>query len=215
MVQIYQQTDGQTRLSANFRVREFACKCGRCKQVLIDDALVAQLQAIRDHFKAAVNINSGYRCREQNEKVGGDPNSSHMQGMAADIVVKGVHPKEVAKYAESIGVQRIGLYDSFVHIGSGSKRLFWVNKNTNQVESFGAVQSFSIELPVLRRGSRGDGVKALQANLRGMDYDICVDGSFGPATETAVKAYQKKCNLPTHGIVDQVTCMTMLGVQER
>ena len=42
---------GEQSLSANFRVREFACKDGSDK-ILVDTALVALLQKIRDHFGA-------------------------------------------------------------------------------------------------------------------------------------------------------------------
>ena len=93
----------------------------------MDDALVTWLQKIRDHFGRSVNINSGYRCATHNAspKVGGSKSSHHVKGMAADIRVEGILPSEVAKYAESIGIQRIGLYDNFVYIGSGTEKKFW------------------------------------------------------------------------------------------
>lgn len=215
MVQRYERNQKAKQLSANFRVGEFACKCGRCEGVLIDDVLVGYLQGIRKHFQSPVNISSGYRCRAHNEKVGGDPGSGHVEGMAADIVVKGVLPGEVAKFAESMGVQRIGLYDGFVHIGSGSKRLFWVNKNTNSVSTFGGAGAFSVELPILHRGSRGAAVKALQAHLVGLGAELDIDGSYGPATEAAVKKYQTEHDLPCHGAADRLTRMSMLGMEER
>ena len=105
MVQQLSQSEENKQLSSNFRVREFRCKCGKCQTILVDDALVTILQRVRDHFGVSVNVNSGYRCEVHNEKVGGSQTSHHMRGMAADIRVKGVTPAEVAKYAESIGVQ--------------------------------------------------------------------------------------------------------------
>lgn len=212
MVIDYNKQSGSDKLSANFRVREFACKCG-CGRVLVDEKLVAFLQRIRDHFGVSVNITSGCRCAAHNAAVGGDPNSSHVQGMAADIVVKGVEPREVAKYAESIGVQRIGLYDSFVHIGSGSQRLFWVNKNSNQVDTFGGRPSFDLTLTPLWRGDKGDRVRAVQNLLRGEGYAIAVDGSYGPATENAVECYQEDNDLSTTGVVDQATMARLLGLE--
>src|SRR5699024_11125614 len=79
--------DGSTCLSANFRVKEFACKDGS-DTVLISDELVALLQAIRDHFGAAVTIHSGYRTESYNAspQVNGSKNSQHCKGTAADIV---------------------------------------------------------------------------------------------------------------------------------
>lgn len=194
-------------LAENFRSTEFACKCGRCKTALIDDVLVEQLQAIRNHFGKSVNITSGYRCAAHNKAVGGDPNSSHMQGMAADIVVAGVKPGEVAKFAESMGIVRIGLYDSFVHIGSGNVKRFWFGPSGKNVSTHGGKAEALCAIPVLRRGSRGEAVKALQ-RLLGID----ADGSFGPATQTAVREFQSAKKLPVHGIVDEPTWRDLLGL---
>ena len=210
MVKNYEVSE--QRLSENFRVREFACKCGKCTQVQIDDVLVAQLQAIRNHFGASVHINSGYRCASHNAAVGGHKQSGHLQGMAADIVVRGVKPREVAKFAESMGIVRIGLYDSFVHIGSGSAKRFWLGHEGTVVETFGAEQSFTVELPVLRRGDRGDAVKAVQRHLRGWGAAIEADSSYGPATEAAVKKDQAEHGLPAHGVADRATRQKMLGI---
>ncbi|HHY81347.1 MAG TPA: N-acetylmuramoyl-L-alanine amidase, partial [Clostridiales bacterium] len=47
-------------------------------------------------------------------------------------------------------------------------------------------------LPVLRRGSKGDTVKELQEKLKKLGYYTGeIDGSYGPLTEAAVKAFQK------------------------
>lgn len=211
MVKNYEVSE--QRLSENFRVREFACKCGKCTQVQIDDVLVAQLQAIRNHFGASVHINSGYRCASHNAAVGGHKQSGHLQGMAADIVVRGVKPREVAKFAESMGIVRIGLYDSFVHIGSGNAKRFWLGHQGTGVDTHGGTATFDLTLPVLRRGSRGETVKTLQSLLRGKAYDLALDGSFGPATEAAVKDYQAANKLPAHGIADEVTQRKLLGIK--
>lgn len=212
MVNDYSKHGAAEKLSANFRVREFSCKCG-CGKTLVDDRLVAILQHIRDHFGVSVNITSGCRCAAHNAAVGGDPNSSHVQGMAADIVVKGIQPGEVAKYAESIGVQRIGRYDSFVHIGSGSERLFWVNKNSNRVDTFGGLPPFELTLNQLWRGCEGDHVKAVQRLLRGEGYSIAIDGSYGAKTANAVECFQEDCDLPATGVVDQATMARLLGLE--
>ena len=113
------------QLTKNFKSTEFDCRCSRCKKTTIDLDLVKILQKIRDHFKKPVLINSGYRCSKHNTSVGGSYNSKHVSGMAADIRIKGVQPLEIAKYAESIGVLGIGLYDSFVHVDTRTKKYFW------------------------------------------------------------------------------------------
>lgn len=45
------------------------------------------LQPMRDTYDKPVIINSGYRSKELNKKVGGKTNSYHLQGQAADIHV--------------------------------------------------------------------------------------------------------------------------------
>ena len=86
---------GNTRLSANFCVKEFACKDGSDK-IVIDTELVSVLQKIRDHFGKPLTINSAYRNASYNKKVGGVSNSQHTKGTASDIVVSGILPDEVA-----------------------------------------------------------------------------------------------------------------------
>jgi len=53
---------------------------------------------------------------------------------------------------------------------------------------------------VLRSGSRGAAVTALQKALR-----ISADGAFGPATQKAVKALQARAKLAQTGVVATLT----------
>lgn len=147
-VKIYKK-GSYTKLSANFNVSEFACHgSGCCSTVQIDEQLVKYVQKIRDHFKAPVTINSGYRCPVHNKRIGGATNSYHSRGMAADIAVKGIAPKEVAKYAESIGIRGIGLYETnrdgyFVHVDTRTNKSFWYGQNEEYRETFGGLPAYS------------------------------------------------------------------------
>lgn len=75
-------------------------------------------------------------------------------------------------------------------------------------------QTFSLELRVLRRGCKGEDVKALQAMLVGYGYSIAVDGSFGPATENAVECYQEDADgkLPVDGVAGPDTQRHLHGL---
>ena len=53
---------------------------------------------------------------------------------------------------------------------------------------------------MLRVGSRGDGVKAVQRLL-----GIAADGVFGPGTDTAVRAFQRSAGLKDDGVVGPTT----------
>lgn len=128
--------DGETKLNAYFKVREFACHDGS-DTVLIDDALVQLLRYIRTYFGKPVTINSGYRTVAYNKKVGGVSNSQHTLGKAADIVVQDVPPRAVASYLESLfPLHGIGLYPSFVHVDTRGNKSYWVNSGSSVVMSF-------------------------------------------------------------------------------
>ena len=126
--------DGGTYLSDNFKVKEFACNDGS-DTVLISDELVDLLQKIRDHFRVAVTINSGYRTSTYNKKVGGATNSQHVKGTAADIVAKGVDPLTVAQYAEYLMPNSggIGVYQTFTHVDVRTSRSRWDNRSGSEV----------------------------------------------------------------------------------
>ena len=57
----------------------------------------------------------------------------------------------------------------------------------------------------LQPGSSGQAVADLQRQLSAIGYPLKVDGQFGPATETALKKFQRSNNLGTSGIADQST----------
>ena len=130
-------------IADNFNSNEFDCHgVNCCNETYIDSELVDILQEIRTHFGKAVIINSAYRCATHNANVGGASKSKHRSGMAADIVVKDVEPKEVAKYAESIGVKGIGLYETtkdgyFVHIDTRANKSFWYGQAQEPRSTFG------------------------------------------------------------------------------
>ena len=117
---------GDSNVSKNFKVKEFACKDGS-DPVFISKELVDVLQKIRSHFGKPVNINSAYRTATYNKKVGGATYSQHLYGTAADIVVTGVEPKKVAAYAETLMPNSggIGIYSNFTHIDVRVKKSRW------------------------------------------------------------------------------------------
>jgi hypothetical protein len=43
------------------------------------------LQPLRDIYGYPIHVNSGFRCKAVNQKVGGEPTSQHTTGEAADI----------------------------------------------------------------------------------------------------------------------------------
>lgn len=127
MVKAYsKKKNGNEKLSANFKVKEFACKDGS-DPIFIDPELVDLLQKIRNHFGKAVNINSAYRTPAYNKKVGGATYSQHLYGTACDIRITGVRPKEVADYVEILMPNKggIGIYKNFTHVDVRKTKSRW------------------------------------------------------------------------------------------
>ena len=118
--------DGSAYLSPDFQVKEFACRDGS-DNVLINLRLVHILQRVRDHFGKPVVINSAYRTKDYNAKVGGAAASQHLNGAAADIAIKGVAPSAVADYAETLlpNTGGIGRYATFTHIDVREGKARW------------------------------------------------------------------------------------------
>ena len=77
------------------------------------------------------------------------------------------------------------------------------------------VPPYTLELPQLYKGCKGEPVRALQAILIERGYSCGasgVDGSFGPATDKAVKAFQRDCELEADGYVGHDTMGALLGL---
>jgi peptidoglycan hydrolase-like protein with peptidoglycan-binding domain len=79
-------------------------------------------------------------------------------------------------------------------------------------QTWAALPSYREASPQLGKGSEGPGVAWLQKTLSGMNvaiqftgYSGAIDGVFGPATETAVRALQSWAGVTVDGIVGDDT----------
>lgn len=187
-IKTYKKGDSQ-KIAANFRAREFDCQgTGCCSATPIDEQLVQYLQQIRDHFGKPVYL-TAYRCKTHNARTpNASPNSRHLYGQAADFHIDGVEPAEIAKYAESIGVKGIGLYDTFVHIDTRENKSFWYSHAQQYRATFGGA-------PAEEAYSREQFVRDVQA--------VCgaaVDGIAGPETLSKTVTLSA-CKNRTHSVV--------------
>lgn len=174
--------DADVRLGKNFAVRDFACKDGS-DHVEIDLDLIDLLQEIRSGLgNPRMIITSGYRTVSHNASkyVQGDPQSLHLSGQAADIVVPGMPTAHIAAYAEMIGAPGILRYitKNFVHIDTGKSKNYaeYINGIRYDVPTHGAIPSYRLI-----------GVTAIQkrmSSLYGTGLDV--DGIYGPQTKRAL-----------------------------
>lgn len=231
------------QISKNFQYKEFDCHGkGCCSTTIIDEKLVEYVQRIRDHFGKPVTITSPYRCEVHNRRVGGATKSYHMQGKAADIVVQGVSSREVAKYAESIGILGIGLYETsadgyFTHIDTRTTKSFWYGQNEQPRTTFGgtpavtpsapstpttkpntqsvyhkSTSKYNVKLLYLQKGDRGRDVQILQELLKIRGYNVETSGEFDTLTYNAIVDFQKKAKIDADGIVGSQTMEKLLTV---
>jgi uncharacterized protein YcbK (DUF882 family) len=124
-------------LSKNFDWAEFS-KSDTAKRLHINNEIVDWdvrdnikalvdniLQPLRDAWGGPLFINSGFRCKELNEKVGGVETSQHRLGQAADVGC--TDPYALAKLAKKMRLpyDQCIVYPSFVHF---SFRSDWENR---------------------------------------------------------------------------------------
>ena len=122
------------KLTENFKKKEFECTDGSEMPIEVQlniAELAIQLEIIRAHFNAPVKINSAYRSLEYNRSIGSNDTSQHVLGKAADIVVDGYTPDEVADAIEfliSTGMIKeggVGRYNTFTHYDIRGERARW------------------------------------------------------------------------------------------
>lgn len=126
------------KLTRNFHKSEFDSKDGAempYNVFLNIQKLATQLQTLRNIINKPIKINSGYRSPKHNYNVGGSVNSQHLLGKAADIVVSGLEPYQVAEIIEGLINNGdmlqggIGIYNTFVHYDIRKRRARWDYRN--------------------------------------------------------------------------------------
>lgn len=215
---------GANKLSENFRVKEFRCKDGTDK-ILIDTNLVKMLEKLRAKLaeklggEVKININSGYRTESHNKKIGGSSTSKHCKGKAADIICKlngkTVHAKEVCAAAQDLDVDGIAyISGTATHVDVRGHR-WWADETANNRAVADFYAYYGMEYPVpattVKKGDKGTPVRWVQDKLNKAGYKLEVDGSFGSATDKAVRRFQNDRGLAVDGKVGPKTRKAMEG----
>ena len=86
---------------------------------LMDDDFLQMLDVARQIADIPFKINSGYRTKKHNQKVGGKSESSHLIGKAADIAYTDSRQRWIIITAlQDAGFNRLGIAKTFVHTDS-------------------------------------------------------------------------------------------------
>lgn len=101
----------------HFKLTEFDSpdKPGSGKHMKKD--FLVKLDKAREMAEIPFKINSGFRTKEHNKKVGGSKQSSHLAGCAADISI--TNSKDRIVVVESLikaGFKRLGIAEYFIHV---------------------------------------------------------------------------------------------------
>ncbi len=118
---------------------------------------------------------------------------------------KGSNGSEVRVLQGLLGVDIDGAFGAITEAAVKSRQNIW-SLAVDGICGAKTWERLAMAAQHLRRGDRGDKVRALQTLL-----GINADGIFGAGTEAAVKAYQKKAGIAADGIVDDATWAMLLG----
>ena len=118
-------------MTKNFSRKEFACKGTNCcgHSAPISPLLIDALEKLRAIVGKPLVINSGFRCKTHNAKIGGAVDSRHTFGDAADVKTPSeLTDEQFAKLAEQVEAFRtggIGIYSGRVHLDVRKIRARW------------------------------------------------------------------------------------------
>lgn len=114
-------------MSKYFKFEEFACK--HCNENLMKESTIAKLDFARGFANIPFIITSGYRCNTHNQAIGGEQESSHTKGRAADIKCQDGRSRWLIVTAlQKAGFNRIGVSKSFIHVDDDDtlpKNVIW------------------------------------------------------------------------------------------
>ena len=125
------------KLAENFDLSKFECRDGTAvPEEYMDNVkkLAENLQVIREEIGQPVIIISGYRSPDYNKRCGGVKKSQHLLAKAADIRVKGMHPRELGEIVKRLIKEGrlhsggVGVYTTFVHYDIRGFNARWYGK---------------------------------------------------------------------------------------
>jgi len=99
-----------------FKIEEFASSDNPNSGGLMNNGFLRALINARELAKTSFVITSGYRTIKHNREINGNPSSSHLKGLAADIACdNGPKREKIVRGLILAGFTRIGIGSNFIH----------------------------------------------------------------------------------------------------
>ena len=102
---------------------------------LMDYTFLEKLDYARGNAEIPFKINSGYRTKSRNLLVGGGVGSSHLKGLACDIMcIRSRDRFIIINSLLEVGINRIGIAKTFIHCDVDKSKdpdviwMYWFNK---------------------------------------------------------------------------------------
>ena len=182
------------RLTENFVVSEFRCKCGKGHSTILDAALPQKVQQLMTVIGAAKAIvTSGYRCSAHDKAVGGTGYGQHTKGLAGDFIFcdksgQTIDTKLVACRAQDLGFTGIGrISSSAIHLDIRPSGKWYGDETVPGGTSSSVTSDFYRYYGIARPEQQF--VRELQSLLNRKGHRLTIDGIAGPQTLKAVKKY--------------------------
>ena len=108
-------------MSVYFSEQEMKCRCQRptCDAVAMDPEFMEALDTLRERVGRPLRVTSGARCAFWNAHEGGQPDSAHLTGQAADLEIR-TSPRRwevvAANFRPPVLFTRLGIAPTFVHV---------------------------------------------------------------------------------------------------
>ena len=117
------------QISKNFQLSEFRPGKHSYALIRISPTLISVLEEIRTRTGRPLSVTSGYRPPEYNREVGGVSNSTHIDGLAADIYCDGLTTDQLYDICDQVIGHRggVGYYPTqgFIHVDIRGYRARW------------------------------------------------------------------------------------------
>lgn len=132
------------RLTANFRLSEFACGDQAYLSPDFINFVFNVVEPFRQWYNRPINVNSGYRTISYNRLVGGDVDSLHLRAMAIDFnfppeyakmtslrkteFLRNIRNKWFTLCQKAGGHGQMTVHDGWVHLGMSFSRAYYSDR---------------------------------------------------------------------------------------